>query len=249
VNLQLRKKDIAAYVLIVILAWSLFYCAWVNYTGQEYIGEQGAVFQLAPFNTFASGQYEGFMSYGELAKYGDFGFGTFEGLDGEMLAFDGVFYQIPSNGTPRVADESQLTPYAVVTFFDPNESFTVSGLTYSQLQKYLDNQLDVDSDVIYAIKISGIFDWANTRSPEKQSLPYPELTEALKTQSIFNLTSFSGTAVGFWFPPSMDGIDYAGYHIHLITDDSIGGGHIADCRINAASVEVEKIHTYNLFLP
>jgi len=249
VNLQLRGKDVAAYVLIVVLACSLFYCAWANYTEQECVTNQDAVFQLAPFNTFTLGQYEGFMSYGELAKYGDFGIGTFEGLDGEMLAFDGVFYQIPSNGTPRVADDSQLTPYAVVTFFKPSESFTVSGLTYSQLQKYLDTQLDVDSDVIYAIKVSGIFDWAYTRSPQKQSLPYPELTEALKTQSVFNLTSFYGTSVGFWFPPSMDGVDYAGYHMHLITDDFTGGGHVSDCLINSAIIEIEEIHHYSLLLP
>jgi len=249
VNRQLKVKEVASCILIVVLVCSLLYCAWINYTDQECVIEQGTVFQLAPFNTFTSGQYEGFMSYGELAKYGDFGIGTFEGLDGEMLAFDGVFYQIPSNGTPRVADDSQLTPYAVVTFFEPNESFTVSGLTYSQLQKYLDTQLDVDSDVIYAIKVSGIFDWAYTRSPQKQSLPYPELTEALKTESVFNLTSFSGTAVGFWFPPSMDGVDYAGYHMHLITDDSTGGGHVSDCIINSAIIEIETIHQYSLLLP
>jgi acetolactate decarboxylase len=29
-----------------------------------------------------------------LKEYGDFGIGTFEGLDGEMVAVDGNFYQI-----------------------------------------------------------------------------------------------------------------------------------------------------------
>jgi len=104
-------------------------------------------------------------------------------------------------------------------------------------------------DAIYAIKVTGTFDYAQTRSPAKQTQPYPALADALKTQSVFNLSSVSATAAGFWFPSSMIGIDYAGYHLHLITDDHTAGGHLLDCIIQNATVEIDKINQYNLVLP
>ena len=71
------------------------------------------------------------MTYSEIEQHGDFGIGTFDGLNGEMLAFDGVFYQIPSDGMPRVVDPTQTSPHATVTYFDADRSYTVSGLNYT----------------------------------------------------------------------------------------------------------------------
>ena len=97
-------------------------------------------------------------------------------------------------------------------------------------------------DAIYVIKVSGVYDYAQTRSVPKQTEPYPPLTEAIKNQSIFTLNNVSATAVGFWFPSSMDGVDFAGYHLHLITDDRTAGGHLLDCIIRNATVEIDQIN-------
>ena len=47
----------------------------------------------------------------------------------------------------------------------------------------------------------------------------------------------------------MDGVDYAGYHLHLITDDRTAGGHLLDCIIDNAVVEIDQINEYRLILP
>ena len=47
------------------------------------------VFQNSTINALLEGVYDGSMTYGELRRHGDFGLGTFNGLDGEMIAFDG----------------------------------------------------------------------------------------------------------------------------------------------------------------
>ena len=47
----------------------------------------------------------------------------------------------------------------------------------------------------------------------------------------------------------MDGVDYAGYHLHLITDGHTAGGHLLDCTIQNATVEIDQINSYNLVLP
>ena len=47
----------------------------------------------------------------------------------------------------------------------------------------------------------------------------------------------------------MNGVDPAGYHMHIITDDRTAGGHILDCIINNATIQVDVINKYNLVLP
>jgi acetolactate decarboxylase len=236
-----------ASALIIVVAVSAFYVGWQIQPNTP-AKKEDQLFQLAAFNTFSTGQYAGTMSYADLEKHGDFGIGTFDGLDGEMIALDGVFYQIPSSGVPREADPTQTAPYATITYFQADKTLTVSGLNYTGLKAYLDGQLTA-KDAIYAIKVNGNFDSAQTRSPEKQTQPYPNINDALKTQHFFSLTSVSATAVGFYFPSSMDGVDYAGYHLHLITSDHTAGGHLLDCTIQNATVEVETINNYNLVLP
>jgi acetolactate decarboxylase len=239
---------IASALILIIIVCSTAYLVWQSHAATNTTADKDVLFQLAAFNTFSTGAYDGVMTYGELAKYGDFGIGTFEGLDGEMIALNGVFYQIPSDGVPRQASADQTAPYATITYFEADKTLTVAGLNYTQLKTYLDSQIS-SKDAIYAIKISGTYDYAQTRSPQKQTQPYPNIDDALKTQSVFNLTSVSATAVGFWFPSSMDGVDYAGYHLHLITDDHTAGGHLLDCIIDNAVIEIDQINQYHLVLP
>ena len=47
-----------------------------------------------------------------LSRYGDFGIGTFNGLDGEMIAFDGAIWQVKSDGKAyRVNPATAKTPF------------------------------------------------------------------------------------------------------------------------------------------
>jgi acetolactate decarboxylase len=235
---------IVASVLIVIVL--LFGCFEVF--RQTTLQTQPTLFQVAAFNTFSEGNYAGVLSYKELEGHGDFGIGTFEGLNGEMIAVNGVFYQIPSDGKPIQVNDTQTCPYATVTYFHSDQSLTVTTTNYTQLKIKLDETF-ISPNAIYAIKVTGSFSWAQTRSPALQTQPYPNLTSALKNQSVFNLTDVSATAVGFWFPNSMNGTDYAGYHLHLITTDHSAGGHLLDCTISNATVEFEKINNFDLRLP
>ena len=248
-RMELNSKWLIAFALILVFACSAVF---VRYEYQANAGtspDRDTVFQFAAFNTFSTGKYTGVILYSELKQHGDFGIGTFDGLNGEMLAIDGIFYQIPSSGIPKEVESNQTSPFATVTYFEANKTFTVSGVNYTELKTYLDSQLGSSLDVIYAIKISGTYDYVQARSPEKQVEPYLSLSDALKTQAIFNFSDISATAVGFWFPGSMNGIDPAGYHLHIITDDRTAGGHLLECIIDNAIVEVDVIKRYSLVLP
>jgi acetolactate decarboxylase len=246
--MQTKNKWAFALALIIVISISALYVVWQSQANTTPVVDKDTLFQIAAFNTFSTGKFAGYMSYGELAEHGDFGIGTLDGLDGEMLALDGVFYQIPADGNPVQIASSAMAPYATVTFFETDKTLTVTDLNYTQLKAQINDAMP-SQDAIYAIKVSGTYDYAQTRSPQKQAQPYPTLTDALKNQSVFTLSNVSATAVGFWFPSSMDGVDYAGYHLHLITDDRTAGGHLLDCIIRNASVEIDQINKYDLVLP
>jgi len=236
-------------VLVAVIFSAALYAVWQLSFSASVIEDRETLFQISPFNTFALGNYDGEFTYGELAEHGDFGIGTLNGLNGEMIALDGVFYQIPVDGTPRRISSSEKTPYATVTFFEADQTRQVSdALNYSELQTYISGLLPSEN-VIYAIKIHGTYDYAETRSVPLQSKPYPPLTEAVKNQTVFTLSNVAATAVGFWFPASMDGVDFTGYHLHLVTDDYGAGGHLLDCIVRNATIEIDQTRSFQLVLP
>jgi acetolactate decarboxylase len=49
------------------------------------------LFQPSVITALMQGVFDGSMTYEELSSHGDFGLGTFNGLDGEMVEVDGRF--------------------------------------------------------------------------------------------------------------------------------------------------------------
>jgi acetolactate decarboxylase len=231
---------VIAITLVAVILFAVFY--------ELPLPEQDTLYQVSAFNVFSAGNFEGETTYADLAKHGDLGIGTLNGLDGEMIAINGKFYQIPTDGPPREIYSTEKTPYATVTFFSQDQTFQVNNVpSYSQLAEDINSTLP-NYSAIYAIKIHGFFNFAKTRSVPIQTKPYPTVTEAVKNQTVFNLNDVEGTLVGFFFPDSMNGVDYAGYHLHFLTDDHTAGGHLLECIIKNATVEIDQMNNYHLLI-
>ena len=50
------------------------------------------LYQVGTINSLLAGVYEGDVSFEDLANYGDFGLGTFDAVNGEMIALDDDYY-------------------------------------------------------------------------------------------------------------------------------------------------------------
>jgi len=237
-----RKKLVlaAAAILVATVLFAVFY--------ELALPEQDTLYQVAAFNVFSTGNFDGNTTFAELARHGDFGIGTLNGLDGEMMAFNGKFYQIPTDGLPREIGSAEKTPYATVTFFSSDQTFQVADVSsYSQLTEEINATLP-NYESIYGIRVHGFFDFAETRSVPIQTKPYPTLWEAVENQTVFNLNLVEGTLAGFFFPNSMNGVDAVGYHLHFLTDDHTAGGHLLECAIKNATVEIDLTDNYHLQL-
>ncbi len=209
--------------------------------------------QNSTIDALLDGNYDGEATFAELRKHGDFGLGTFDALDGEMLALDGSFYRVRADGSVVNVPARQRTPFAVMTFFRKEKTCELRGpMTYAQLQEVLDGMRYVMHEHgghAFAMKIRGAFDTVRTRSVPRQRKPYPPLAEVVKTQPTFDLKNVRGTLVGFWFPESMRHVNVPGYHFHFITEDGSAGGHVLELSIRSGVVAAQELSEVRIALP
>ncbi|MHC1602131.1 MAG: acetolactate decarboxylase [Methermicoccaceae archaeon] len=212
------------------------------------ISSQQSMTQVSTINALLSGAYDGVLPCGELKNYGDLGLGTFDALEGEMVVLDGVVYQVKTDGRAYVVNDSTTTPFAAVTFFEPQTSESISNMNHTELMEYVDGQIPTDN-IFYAIKLEGNFDYMKTRSVPRQQKPYPPLVEVVEHQVIFEFENVSGTVVGFRCPSYVEGINVPEYHLHFLTEDREAGGHILDMRIKEGELSTEYIYDFRMLLP
>jgi len=78
-----------------------------------------SVYLCAPVNALVEGIYEEHIPLSDLREHGDFGLGTFDDLDGEMVMLDGRVYQIAADCRVHEVVGPAATPFACVTFYSP----------------------------------------------------------------------------------------------------------------------------------
>ncbi len=211
--------------------------------------EKNTAFQTSTIDALLAGVYDGKMTCGELLEHGDFGIGTFNHLNGEMVILDGTVYQVRSCGKVFTPGPKQKTPFATVCEFESEKVVPLkSGLDYEGFKKQLD-KVAPNQNFFYAIKITGKFKTMKTRSVPEQHKPYPPLKEVTKHQPEFNMENISGTVVGFRCPPYVKGINVPGYHLHFISDDKTKGGHILKFELLNGECEIDILNQYFLTLP
>ena len=110
-----------------------------------------SLYVSSPVNALVKGILREDKTLKEVLEHGDFGLGTFNDLDGEMVLLDGVFYDLHSDWNTNIADINLETPYACVTHFRPKTStFVNEELTFDSLKKKI-NSLFVGLKSFYTI--------------------------------------------------------------------------------------------------
>jgi acetolactate decarboxylase len=220
-----------------------------TYDNPLLINNNDPLFQFSTLNSLSAGNFDGNFTTGELKTHGNTGIGTFNALDGEMIELNDNVYQIKSNGTVYLVNNSADTPFAMTVFFKPSKILIVNKtMNLTELEQYL-NATVPSKNMFYSIKVIGTFDSVTARSPPKQDKPYPNLTTALKNQSIFNFNNITGTMVGFWCPTYASDVNLNDYHFHFISADKNSGGHVLECKLKGAIIEIDYIQDDAVLLP
>ena len=204
------------------------------------------LFQYGTMAGIMEGAFSGSLSLEELLKHGNFGIGTFDGIDGEMIIVNGNVYKTDYYGNSSIQPGDLTTPFASVTKFKTGYQ-KIDSCTFNNLVSKVSDHLN--PNYFYAIKIIGTFKKMYTRSPKKQEKPYPPLLTVLETQNIFNYENTTGVIVGFYSPAYAHGVAVGGLHLHYISDNLKNGGHVFDFEIENAQIEISKPLDYFLKFP
>ncbi len=207
-----------------------------------------SIFQVSTSGAIVEGLFQGCVSVADLRRHGDFGVGTFENLDGEMIMIEGHCFQATSDGHVREVDDDVLTPFAVVTNFKSDQSLVLQSISdWDDLIAQLD-ALRTSDNMIIGIRVTGTFDTIDLRAP-CVAKPGVGLLEATANQAEFSYTQTTGTLVGFWCPDYTRSISIPGYHVHFISDDRVRGGHVLQLSGTDLQLDLHHVSDVHLAIP
>ena len=218
-----------------------------------YKNAEGKMFQVSTLQALALGYSRAVIDVGELMRHGDIGLGTFEDVNGEMIAIDGHCYRADEKGDVKEADAKTGVPFSCVTFFKETRCCeTGSADNIEKLKIWLDLRIEEDFGLnsMHIVRIDGSFKRICARSESGYRAHHVSLKDALsKTQRDFFFDDIKGTLVCVYFPDYMDGINATGWHLHFISQDRKKGGHVFDLLMEEGTAYIDKISNIEIALP
>lgn len=207
------------------------------------------LFQHNTLGTLMAGKFEGTLPVRELLSHGTMGIGTLHGLDGELVVVDGTAYQLKVDGSCNAVEGDELTPYAAITDFQPEQTLIVSKKIDKEAFETMMLEKFSSTNVFQAVKVKGTFRDITCRSVEKQEAPYPRLVEVSRKQTEFSRELAEGTLVGFYAPKLFGTIAAIGFHVHFLSSSLDFGGHIINFSLESGSIEWQTIETVEQHFP
>ena len=250
VGMRDRLKDLLLdYGLMETLDQEHFYPSVRRALGaMERRRKASSVFLCSPVNALDEGIYRQSIPIKTLRDHGDFGVGTFDDLDGELLMLDGRAFQMTTGGHVNEVGEGAATPFACVTYFEP--------ISHDDLEKEMDYQAFKDwmvdllpsPNLFYALRIEGTFAEVQVTSLSRERSGRT-LGEAGQEEPVITSAEVKGTLAGFYTPPFLKSLNRPGLQLSFLSADRLQGGRLVSCRPRSVRAQVQFITLVELGLP
>lgn len=203
-------------------------------------------YQIFTYARLRDGCFDGGETIERLLENGDFGIGTVEGIDGEMMIVDGVAYRAGTDLAPVQVPAGTMIPFAMITYFETGLTYLLEDMDdYDELRGSL-GFLASNGHIGYGVMIKTEFTSITIRSVPGQIMPYPPLTDVVANQTTLVLYNVKGTALGFFMADDLGDINLPGFHLHFLSDDLSYGGHVLDMSFEEATVEMDAMNVINV---
>jgi len=209
--------------------------------------ERHSLFQVSTSNALVQGVFSGAVTVRDLKRHGDFGLGTFDGLDGELIMLDGVCHRATGGGAVTSPPDDARVPFAVVTHFQSDLSLAAGPGSLTDLTTALDASRPSEN-LFVGIRASGMFERLSLRAACAAE-PGEDLVEATAHQSEFRVVDIEGTLVGFWAPLYARAVNVPGYHFHFISGDRRLGGHVLEMEAGPLDVGIHVESELHIAIP
>lgn len=207
------------------------------------------IVQVATLNSLVAGNFDRMASLDRLPKCVNFGLGTFENLDGEMILIDGKYYQLKADGVAYEPPADAGTPFATLSSFEPTKEIEVKeAMTMEEFVAFVNKEIP-EENIPLQVRFDGEFDLIHVRSVPPQKRPFPTLAEVAKFQPEFKQEHKKGSLIGFRFPKYFAAFNLPGYHLHFIDDERKFGGHVLGFKVTKGKITTAEGQGFHLHLP
>ena len=116
------------------------------------------LYQISTLNALMLGDYKGAVKVGDLLKVANIGIGTYDGLNGEAIFFNGKAYDGLATGEVKEMNKDDSLPFATVAKFDENvKEHIISFNSMNDFKKKMEQFIEGNKNYFYMIKIEGKF--------------------------------------------------------------------------------------------
>lgn len=240
----MKNKMIAALLGLSVLAF--------GGVAHAKVEANETIYQPALLQSLTLGYYDGFITVKDFKKLGDTGIGTFQGVNGELIALNGHVYQALGDGSVVEAAPDETIPFGNITHFDVDYTEKVANVQdMASLKAIVDKTVNtMGKNYFYMVKVDGTFNSVLVRSELVQRPPYRPLAQALaEDQREFTYKNISGTLVALYCPSYVKGVNTPGWHFHFISDKRDKGGHVLALDIKNAVISYDVTRNYSIVLP
>jgi acetolactate decarboxylase len=207
------------------------------------------LWQNMPSMVFKTGFYDGVSTVHQAKEHGNFGVGQFAALDGELTVVDGCFFRAKSDGSVRLADDSDELCFAQLCFYQPEQQWEApSNVTDESFGTFLSSVMSFRNSFC-AFRITGLFANIVPTSPPALQKPYPPFANVGALRKSFPATNIAGCIVGYYSPAFAADTGIPGYHFHFISDDRLSAGHVTSFSLSAGHVDAARVNDFILCLP
>lgn len=207
------------------------------------------LYQTSTMSALLDAVYDGETRIDELLAHGDFGLGTFNALDGEMIVNECQIHQLKGEGNVAAVADDALTPFACVTRFKAEQTFRLDQpMGKHDFEALVDERIG-NPNLIAAVRFTGLFEDVHTRTVFCQCHPYPKMLDVVERQPTIRFGATRGLMLGFRTPSFLQGLNVAGYHLHFLDSEARRGGHMIDYRLLSGEVEIAVISDIEISLP
>jgi acetolactate decarboxylase len=194
------------------------------------------------------GVYQGSTSFQQLLTYGNFGLGTSNGVQGELVIDEGNIYLSDIEGKSILLSCEEKTPFAMIVNFQPDQVYDLTNILNMQMLEQVIDQRLLSHNFFYAIKVTGCFNLTGRTVPRVEG-NVPLNAWIKQHQRIFHLDEIAGTLIIFRSPEYASPLTVPGYHVHFISSDKKQVFHLYDVSFKQAKIEIQTLENYKILLP
>ena len=208
--------------------------------------DHATLFQVSTTSALAKGVFRGAVTVEDLKEHGDFGLGTFNGLDGELVALDGRFFRVDETGSVHEAASEALVPFAVVTDFRAQLPVRIDVVSsFDDLTAQLDRRRTTQN-LFYAVRVDGPFTRVKARAIHETATG-TSLVDAAIQQAEFEF--HGGNPRPLVRPPDPGPNHDRGGRLPSLSDSPTRGVGVLDCQGNGLEAQFDDVADVRIAIP